>query len=527
MKMAEGATYAVVPFVNKKALGSVAGIVGAGGNAGAVAAGFLFKGSDRLADRPADPRRDRHRRVVPGLRRPVLARGRDRGRPRVRRGRRQRRRQRAPDRWPAGGLTAADLSPVRSRRRNRRCRAERSDRRAEELPPGVRDGGRRRPRRPRPADPLRQRRRGSATAVAARPGTRPPSVPAGRPEAIQVEAQDRPVADGQEALPRRSRPSGQGPARPCGTRSRRTPATGVFPKGTDVLLFKYPRPVLRRPGAGLVHVPAAASRRRRARRGSSAASPTSPSGCGGGYADVTTRANLQIREIGADDTVDVLDGPARPGHHQPRARAPTTSATSPPARPAGIDPQELIDTLPLAREMHHYILNHREMYGLPRKFNIAFDGGGAIAQPRRHQRHRLHGRPRRRGRRRRCRPGVYFRLHARRDHRPQGLRPRHGRPAHARGVRPRRRGGRPRLHRARRPDRPQEGPAEVRARRAGASTKFLAEVEKQLPASRSAGCRSTECEPPAADRPHGPRRRSTRRSSRACSTSASCCRSAG
>ncbi len=44
MKMAEGATYAVVPFVNKKALGSVAGIVGAGGNAGAVAAGFLFKG---------------------------------------------------------------------------------------------------------------------------------------------------------------------------------------------------------------------------------------------------------------------------------------------------------------------------------------------------------------------------------------------------------------------------------------------------------------------------------------------------
>lgn len=45
MKMAEGATYAVVPFVNKKALGSVSGIVGAGGNAGAVAAGFMFKGA--------------------------------------------------------------------------------------------------------------------------------------------------------------------------------------------------------------------------------------------------------------------------------------------------------------------------------------------------------------------------------------------------------------------------------------------------------------------------------------------------
>lgn len=45
MKMAEGATYAVVPFLNREALGSVAGLVGAGGNAGAVAAGFLFKGA--------------------------------------------------------------------------------------------------------------------------------------------------------------------------------------------------------------------------------------------------------------------------------------------------------------------------------------------------------------------------------------------------------------------------------------------------------------------------------------------------
>ena len=44
-QMSEGATYSVVPFVNKKALGAVAGVVGAGGNAGAVAAGFLFKGA--------------------------------------------------------------------------------------------------------------------------------------------------------------------------------------------------------------------------------------------------------------------------------------------------------------------------------------------------------------------------------------------------------------------------------------------------------------------------------------------------
>jgi NNP family nitrate/nitrite transporter-like MFS transporter len=44
-QMSEGATYSVVPFINRKALGAVAGIVGAGGNAGAVAAGFLFKTS--------------------------------------------------------------------------------------------------------------------------------------------------------------------------------------------------------------------------------------------------------------------------------------------------------------------------------------------------------------------------------------------------------------------------------------------------------------------------------------------------
>jgi NNP family nitrate/nitrite transporter-like MFS transporter len=42
-KMASGGTYAVVPFVNRRALGSVAGIIGAGGNAGAVVAGLLFR----------------------------------------------------------------------------------------------------------------------------------------------------------------------------------------------------------------------------------------------------------------------------------------------------------------------------------------------------------------------------------------------------------------------------------------------------------------------------------------------------
>ena len=43
VQMSEGATYSVVPFISKKALGSVSGIVGAGGNMGAVAAGFLLR----------------------------------------------------------------------------------------------------------------------------------------------------------------------------------------------------------------------------------------------------------------------------------------------------------------------------------------------------------------------------------------------------------------------------------------------------------------------------------------------------
>lgn len=46
LKMSNGATYSVVPFINKKAIGAVSGIVGAGGNVGAVLAGFLFASND-------------------------------------------------------------------------------------------------------------------------------------------------------------------------------------------------------------------------------------------------------------------------------------------------------------------------------------------------------------------------------------------------------------------------------------------------------------------------------------------------
>src|SRR6516164_10939785 len=99
---------------------------------------------------------------------------------------------------------------------------------------------------------------------------------------------------------------------------------------------------------------------------------------GGGYVDLTTRANLQIREIDAADAIAVIEAIDELGLTSRGAGADNIrNITGSPA--AGIDPQELIDTRPLTRELHHYILNHRELYGLPRKFNIGFDGGGRIA----------------------------------------------------------------------------------------------------------------------------------------------------
>jgi NNP family nitrate/nitrite transporter-like MFS transporter len=46
VKMSNGASYAIVPFINRRGLGAVAGIVGAGGNVGAVLMGFLSKSAN-------------------------------------------------------------------------------------------------------------------------------------------------------------------------------------------------------------------------------------------------------------------------------------------------------------------------------------------------------------------------------------------------------------------------------------------------------------------------------------------------
>ena len=98
---------------------------------------------------------------------------------------------------------------------------------------------------------------------------------------------------------------------------------------------------------------------------------------GGGYAHVTTRANLQIREIQAKDAVAMVEGIQDLGLSSRGSGADNIrNVTGTPT--AGIDPQELIDTRPYAQEWHFHILNERALYGLPRKFNVAFDGGGII-----------------------------------------------------------------------------------------------------------------------------------------------------
>lgn len=99
---------------------------------------------------------------------------------------------------------------------------------------------------------------------------------------------------------------------------------------------------------------------------------------GSNRADITTRANLQIREFQPRDIVRVLNkvqslGMSSRGSGADNIRNITASPIT------GIDPQELIDVAPMAEAMHNYILNSRDMYGLPRKFNVAFDNGGAIS----------------------------------------------------------------------------------------------------------------------------------------------------
>lgn len=152
---------------------------------------------------------------------------------------------------------------------------------------------------------------------------------------------------------------------------------GKYPQGIDVFLQKY---------FGMFYVaPAQDSYMCRLRFAGGAIRSYQFAGLAeladryaGPYVDVTTRANLQLREIGAADPIHVLYGLRDLGILNMGAGADNIrNVTASPL--SGIDPHELAETLPLARDMHHYILSHRDLYDLPRKFNIAFDGGGNIS----------------------------------------------------------------------------------------------------------------------------------------------------
>lgn len=221
---------------------------------------------------------------------------------------------------------------------------------------------------------------GFASGFAARrtgqgPGAAGEGVPAG-PERIHREAQDRTIAAGGKLTPEEQAKRAKNPLDGWDEFTARA-AKGEFPKGTDVFLTKY---------HGMFYVaPAQNAYMCRLRIPGGILNSFQMRGIadlaaqhGGGYADITTRANLQIREIGPQSPVAVVTGLQELGLTSRGSGADNIrNITGSPT--AGIDPQELIDTRPLCRELQHYILNHREMYGLPRKFNIAFDGGGRIA----------------------------------------------------------------------------------------------------------------------------------------------------
>ncbi len=195
-------------------------------------------------------------------------------------------------------------------------------------------------------------------------------------EAIHFRAQGRFLAEGKQLVPEEKAKRTKNPL-DIWDELRANARDGRFPKGTDVFRYKF---------HGLFYVAPAQDAfmcRLRIPNGildahQFRAVAELAEKYGGGYAHVTTRANLQIREIRPENAVNVVTGVVNAGLTSRGAGADNIrNITGNPT--AGVDPQELYDTRPLGLELHHYILNHRELYGLPRKFNIAFDGGGKVA----------------------------------------------------------------------------------------------------------------------------------------------------
>jgi ferredoxin-nitrite reductase len=242
------------------------------------------------------------------------------------------------------------------------------------------------------------------------------------PDAVHVKAQNRFLTAGKK-LTAEEQAKRDKPPFEMWDEVARNAREGKYPKGTDVFLYKF---------YGLFQTaPAQDGFMSRLKLPNGILRAWQMDGLadladryGGGYSHVTTRANLQIREIKAENPVHYLDGLfdlgiTSKGSGADNIRNITGSPT------AGIDPQELIDTRPLAprdpalHPQQPLLLRPaaQVQHRLRRRRARRRAGGD--------ERHRPHRLPRARGQ-----GGPGRRLlppRARRHHRPPGHRPRHGR----------------------------------------------------------------------------------------------------
>ena len=97
-----------------------------------------------------------------------------------------------------------------------------------------------------------------------------------------------------------------------------------------------------------------------------------------GYIQITTRNNFQIRLIEPKNCLEVLRRIQSVGLHSKGAGADNIrNITMNPC--AGYDPYEIMDVRPLVNELATLIISSKEFYDLPRKFNLAYDGGGLVS----------------------------------------------------------------------------------------------------------------------------------------------------
>lgn len=97
-----------------------------------------------------------------------------------------------------------------------------------------------------------------------------------------------------------------------------------------------------------------------------------------GFLQFTTRNNIQLRVIAPGNAPAMLRRVQDLGLHSrgsggDNLRNITASPT------AGFDARELVDVTPHALDFAHLVINTPAFYDLPRKFNVAFDGGGEVS----------------------------------------------------------------------------------------------------------------------------------------------------